>query len=106
MDKPNVSSERSSNEMSAESQGQKGNSVVEVSSIPADGSTNEDSTLVTVPLSFKLASILLVSAIGFGSSWSGGITGAMKTTLKKVFPCLLPTAFDQPELNLTGPQNQ
>ncbi|PMD52312.1 major facilitator superfamily transporter [Hyaloscypha bicolor E] len=69
--------------MSAESQGHKGNSGVEVSSIPADGSTNENSTLVTVPLSFKLASILLVSAIGFGSSWSGGITGAMKTTLKK-----------------------
>jgi hypothetical protein len=106
MDKPNVSSVRSSNEMSAESQVQKGYSGVEVSSILADGSTNENSTLVTVPLSFKLASILLVSAIGFGSSWSGGITGAMKTALKKVFPCLLPTTFDQPELNLTGPQHQ
>lgn len=36
-----------------------------------------------VPLRWKLLSVLLVSAIGFGSKWSGGITGAMKTTLKK-----------------------
>jgi len=28
-------------------------------------------------------SILMVSAIGFGSSWSSGITGAMKSTIKK-----------------------
>lgn len=36
-----------------------------------------------VPLKWKLTSILLVSAIGFGSHWSSGITGAMKSTLKK-----------------------
>ncbi|KAL2072671.1 hypothetical protein VTL71DRAFT_12014 [Oculimacula yallundae] len=36
-----------------------------------------------VPLSFKIASILLVSMIGFGGNWSSGITGAMKTKLKK-----------------------
>jgi hypothetical protein len=34
--------------------------------------------------SMKLISILLVSAIGFGSHWSSGVTGAMKSTLKKV----------------------
>lgn len=37
-----------------------------------------------VPLAFKIISILLVSGIGFGSSWSSGVTGAMKSTLKKV----------------------
>ena len=32
----------------------------------------------------KLISVLLVSLIGFGSHWSSGVTGAMKTALKKV----------------------
>lgn len=36
-----------------------------------------------VPMSWKLMSIVLVTAIGFGSQWSSGITGAMKTTMKK-----------------------
>ncbi|KAK5448111.1 hypothetical protein LTS15_009135 [Exophiala xenobiotica] len=36
-----------------------------------------------VPLRWKLLSIVLVTAIGFGSQWSSGITGAMKSTLKK-----------------------
>ncbi|CAD6442811.1 f4954846-59da-4468-a20f-d3a015b49ccd [Sclerotinia trifoliorum] len=36
-----------------------------------------------IPLKWKLASILLVSMIGFGSHWSSGITGAMKSTIKK-----------------------
>ena len=56
---------------------------VDVSSTE-EGLENENSDLITVPLSFKLASILLVSAIGFGSSWSSGITGVMKTAIKKV----------------------
>lgn len=34
-------------------------------------------------LKWKIMAILLVSAIGFGSRWSSGITGAMKSTLKK-----------------------
>jgi hypothetical protein len=84
MGEPNPPSKRSSNDLPIDPT-QKGNSGVEVSSIPTEGSGHEDSTLVTVPLSFKLTSILLVSAIGFGPSWSEGITGAMKTTLKKVF---------------------
>jgi hypothetical protein len=37
-----------------------------------------------VPLRMKLISILMVTAIGFGSHWSSGVTGAMKSTLKKV----------------------
>jgi hypothetical protein len=49
------------------------------SSIRSEGGR---STLV--PLKMKLISILLVSAIGFGSHWSSGVTGAMKSTLKKV----------------------
>ncbi|KAM5341205.1 hypothetical protein ACJ41O_015314 [Fusarium nematophilum] len=36
-----------------------------------------------VPLSWKLTSIVLVTAIGFGSQWSSGITAAMKSTIKK-----------------------
>lgn len=57
------------------------------------GSTDEGSehasqaekpALPQVPLSWKIASVVLVSCIGFGSNWSSGITGAMKSTLKKV----------------------
>ncbi|CAH0038475.1 unnamed protein product [Clonostachys solani] len=40
-------------------------------------------TTEPVPLRWKIASIVLVTAIGFGSQWSSGITGAMKTTMKK-----------------------
>lgn len=36
-----------------------------------------------VPMKMKLFAVLLVTAIGFGSHWSGGVTGAMKSTLKK-----------------------
>ncbi|KAH7024428.1 major facilitator superfamily transporter [Microdochium trichocladiopsis] len=36
-----------------------------------------------IPFVWKLGAVLLVSAIRFGSSWSAGITGAMKTTIKK-----------------------
>ena len=37
-----------------------------------------------IPLKMKLIAILLVTATGFGSHWSSGVTGAMKSTLKKV----------------------
>ena len=43
----------------------------------------EDSKRVPVPLIWELTSILLVSTIGFRSQWSSGITGAMKSTLKR-----------------------
>ncbi|KAI8941144.1 hypothetical protein NX059_002381 [Plenodomus lindquistii] len=36
-----------------------------------------------IPLKMKIIAILLVTAIGFGSRWSSGVTGAMKSTLKK-----------------------
>jgi len=37
-----------------------------------------------IPLRLKITAVLLVSAIGFGGHWSSGVTGAMKSTLKKV----------------------
>ncbi|KAL1891073.1 hypothetical protein Sste5346_007898 [Sporothrix stenoceras] len=37
----------------------------------------------TVPRRVKFLSVILVSLIGFGSHWSSGVTGAMKTALKK-----------------------
>jgi hypothetical protein len=37
-----------------------------------------------IPLRLKITAVLLVSAIGFGAHWSSGVTGAMKSTLKKV----------------------
>lgn len=49
---------------------------------PSNGQENRKESLV--PLRMKLISILLVTAVGFGSHWSSGVTGAMKSTLKKV----------------------
>jgi hypothetical protein len=40
-----------------------------------------------IPLRLKITAVLLVSAIGFGGHWSSGVTGAMKSTLKKVPYC-------------------
>lgn len=47
--------------------------------------SSDTSTATTnhVPMKMKLFAVLLVTAIGFGSHWSGGVTGAMKSTLKK-----------------------
>jgi hypothetical protein len=45
---------------------------------------SQNGTTSLVPLRMKLLSILLVTAVGFGSHWSSGVTGAMKSTLKKV----------------------
>lgn len=35
------------------------------------------------PLAAKLLAVLLISCISFGSHWSSGVTGAMKSTIKK-----------------------
>jgi hypothetical protein len=59
-----------------------GSSLEASSSEEQVGTGNSD--LASVPPSYKLASILLVSAIRFGSSWSSGITRVMKTAIKKV----------------------
>lgn len=58
--------------------------IVRVDSHDRDSnSSHSNKDLPPVPLSWKLASVVIVSCIGFGSNWSSGITGAMKTTLKK-----------------------
>lgn len=36
------------------------------------------------PLAAKLLAVILISCISFGSHWSSGVTGAMKSTIKKV----------------------
>lgn len=59
-----------------------GNEVI-VDSVSSEDGSPSASGPIAVPLKWKLASILMVSAIGFGSNWSSGITGAMKTTIKK-----------------------
>lgn len=56
----------------------------EVVSLSDAESPRPASTRGQVPLSFKIISVALVAGIGFGSSWSSGVTGAMKSTLKKV----------------------
>ncbi|KAH7126625.1 major facilitator superfamily domain-containing protein [Dendryphion nanum] len=48
-----------------------------------DSDDSSSDTLQPVPLSWKLASVVLVTAIGFGSQWSSSVTSAMKTTMKK-----------------------
>lgn len=48
------------------------------------GSRGSDGRTSTVPWSMKIISVLLITAVGFGGKWSGGVTGAMKSTLKRV----------------------
>lgn len=48
-------------------------------SVDGDASTRSSQ----VPWSMKVLAVILVSSIGFGSHWSSGVTGAMKSTLKK-----------------------
>jgi hypothetical protein len=58
--------------------------IAEVDIQSSNDSTSQDGQTSLVPLRMKLISILLVTAVGFGSHWSSGVTGAMKSTLKKV----------------------
>ncbi|KAH6891479.1 major facilitator superfamily domain-containing protein [Thelonectria olida] len=44
---------------------------------------SEDHGKRPVPLSMKILSVVVVSMIGFGGHWSSGVTGALKSTLKK-----------------------
>ncbi|KAG9256919.1 major facilitator superfamily domain-containing protein [Emericellopsis atlantica] len=61
--------------------GHKNTAVAEVDSSQSD--TSSQRATQPVPLSWKLASVVLVTCIGFGSKWSSGVTGAMKSTMKK-----------------------
>ncbi|KAK7949321.1 uncharacterized protein PG986_010207 [Apiospora aurea] len=49
----------------------------------ADANAAAADTKPPPPWSWKVTAIVLVSLIRFGSSWSNGITGAMKSTLKR-----------------------
>lgn len=49
--------------------------------LPPDSASTEEKP--NPPLYWKLIAVLLISCISFGSSWSSGITGALKSTLKK-----------------------
>lgn len=57
--------------------------VVACSDASSDGRGGSDKSSA-IPLKMKLIAILLVTATGFGSHWSSGVTGAMKSTVKKV----------------------
>lgn len=78
------SSEHQRNEMVSAEKGRNGvDVVVDGVSLPSGGDS-DDGRSAHVPLRLKIIAILLVTAIGFGSHWSSGVTGAMKSTLKKV----------------------
>lgn len=71
------------------------------SAVDRDDSDSEHNGKKPVPLSMKILSVVVVSMIGFGGHWSSGVTGALKSTLKKV-SCLLhleiePCLIDSPE---------
>ena len=58
--------------------------VVVASSEASTGERDGSDRGSAIPLKMKLIAILLVTATGFGSHWSSGVTGAMKSTVKKV----------------------
>ncbi|KAJ5162205.1 hypothetical protein N7492_007597 [Penicillium capsulatum] len=57
----------------------------DVSSPTSDAGSTPDSDdgKTPPPLLAKLFAVLLISCISFGSHWSSGVTGAMKSTIKK-----------------------
>ncbi|KAK0372234.1 hypothetical protein CLIM01_10402 [Colletotrichum limetticola] len=69
--------------VSETSQNEKQGFTTAVSASPDSDEVSVNSSLRPVPLTWKLASVVLVTAIGFGSQWSSGLSGAMKTTMKK-----------------------
>lgn len=71
-------------EQQVSSLAEKGPDVVAASSGSSVSGRSTGGRSTLVPIKMKLISILLVTAIGFGSHWSSGVTGAMKSTLKKV----------------------
>lgn len=51
---------------------------------PSEAPSNESNGKRPPPLAAKLCAVALISCISFGSHWSSGVTGAMKSTMKKV----------------------
>lgn len=60
--------------------------VVSTESTPQDDQSGDDDGKRYPPLLAKLFAVFLISCISFGSRWSSGVTGAMKSTIKKVRP--------------------
>lgn len=56
----------------------------EVSAVVAPYEDSIDNAKPPVPWNIKVLSVIVVSMIGFGGHWSSGVTGALKSTLKKV----------------------
>ena len=56
----------------------------EVSTVSSQDDDTADSSKRPVPWNIKVISVIVVSIIGFGGHWSSGVTGALKSTLKKV----------------------
>mgnify|MGYP006988610380 CR=1 FL=1 len=50
----------------------------------SDNSSDDSNGKTPPPLAAKLCAVALISCISFGSHWSSGVTGAMKSTMKKV----------------------
>ncbi|KAJ5396805.1 hypothetical protein N7509_004918 [Penicillium cosmopolitanum] len=57
----------------------------EVQPVVSDGDQKDESNdgRRPPPLAAKLFAVVLISCISFGSHWSSGVTGAMKSTIKK-----------------------
>lgn len=68
-----------------ESHADAGNEKVLVNlTVQSDDSTSQSSNdIKPPPLGAKLFAVFLISCISFGSHWSSGVTGAMKSTIKK-----------------------
>jgi hypothetical protein len=56
----------------------------DVTSSAASDTHDSDTGKKAAPLLAKLFTVFLISCISFGSHWSTGVTGAMKSTIKKV----------------------
>ncbi|CAG7954808.1 unnamed protein product [Penicillium salamii] len=50
---------------------------------PEESENESDDGKKPPPLVAKLCAVILISCISFGSHWSSGVTGAMKSTIKK-----------------------
>lgn len=74
----------------AESRRAKGDDIFVASSDASASEGIKPNVDRAIPLKMKLIAILLVTATGFGSHWSSGVTGAMKSTLKKARKPKLP----------------
>lgn len=76
-------SNHSNASLSEKEEGEKTVITASVDDVPA----NDDAASTRsadIPRKWRFMAVLLVTLIGFGSHWSSGVTGAMKSTLKKV----------------------